>query len=878
MTSTDLAAQLRAIGKLLPTDPAQAEARARAILNDAPGHSEATLLLAAAIRRQGDAAGAAALLEPLAAAGATRADIYQELGLACASLGRTDEAIAHLETAVARNPKLPSAWRALGDQHAAAGRTEAADAAYAQSIRASVNDPELMRAADALVANELAIAEPILRAHLKGAPTDVAAIRMLAELASRLGRYGDAEKLLARALELAPGFRPARHNYALVLHRQNRSLEAITQIDLLLADDPHNAGLANLKAAALGRLGDFADAIALYDDALARQPNQPKVWMSYGHALKTVGRQADSVDAYRRSIALETGLGEAWWSLANLKRVALTLDDRAAMGAALAGGLSDDDRFHLHFALGKAEEDAGDFAAAFEHYDRGNVMRAEQVSYDPAEIERHVARSTALFTPEFFASRADQGCLSPDPIFILGMPRAGSTLLEQILSSHSAIEGTMELPDIPQIAMRIGGRKLRSEESGGFYQRQTHDIQQVYKIDGLADFLSVPGWNDTIWLTKQFRIDRDYAVFGEASFDILDNLTLTGSLRYFKYDNTLTGFFGYSAGKAFSSGVKQCGTPLSQPTILGAPCTNVGQNNPDATIIINPDGTVDPARSKDDGLIHRLNLTYNITDDHMVYATWSRGFRPGGSNRRGGVAFLADFLTNYEVGFKFAMADGMLRWNAAAFQLDWDNFQFAILGLNGLTEIRNAASARIRGIESDIILQPADALTFTAGVTWLDTELLEDYCGETDSAGNPIITCAQPLAPAGTRLPASAEFKGNLTMRYEAPLNDDWLAHLQLAGVYQSAINSDLRTAERALLGNLDAYGTIDAALGFNNEDSGWSVEAYVTNLLDERGQASVYAQCLEPVCATDDPAIDSNVYTVPSQPRTFGLRIGYQY
>ena len=465
MNPTELAAELRAIGKLLPTDAALAEARARAILSATPDQSEAALLLGAALRRQGDATGAAAVLELLAAAGATRADIYQELGLACASLGRTAEAIAHLETAVARNPKLSAAWRALGDQHTAAGRSDAADAAYAQAIRASVNDPELMRAADALVANELSAAEPILRARLKRAPTDVAAIRMLAELASRLGRYGDAEKLLSRALELAPGFRPARHNYALVLHRQNRSPEAIVQIDLLLADDPHNAGLANLKAAALGRVGEFADAIALYDDVLSRHPDQPKVWMSYGHALKTVGRQADSVDAYRRSIALEPGLGEAWWSLANLKRVEFSADDRTAMRAALAAELSAEDRFHLHFALGKAEEDAEDYAAAFDHYAQGNHLRAEQVSYEPQDIERHVARSRALFTPTFFAERAGQGSPAPDPIFILGMPRAGSTLLEQILSSHSQIEGTMELPDIPLIATRLSGRKLRSQDS-----------------------------------------------------------------------------------------------------------------------------------------------------------------------------------------------------------------------------------------------------------------------------------------------------------------------------------------------------------------------------------------------------------------------------
>ena len=362
-----------------------------------------------------------------------------------------------------RNPKLSAAWRALGDQQSARGNAALADAAYAQSIKASVSDPELLRAADALVSGELAVAEPILRARLKRAPTDVAAIRMLAELASRLGRYGDAEKLLTRALELAPGFRPARHNYALVLHRQNRAAEAIKQIDLLLADDPHNPGLANLKAAALGRIGEFGDALELYDKVLERMPDQPKVWMSYGHALKTVGQQAEAVAAYRKSIELAPGLGEAWWSLANLKRVEFGEADRAAMRQALTGELEAEDRFHLHFALGKAEEDAGNFPQSFEHYAHGNSLRRALIPYASAEIEDHVARSRAFFTPELFAARDGQGCPAPDPIFILGMPRAGSTLLEQILASHSQIEGTMELPDLPRMAGAIGKRKLRSE-------------------------------------------------------------------------------------------------------------------------------------------------------------------------------------------------------------------------------------------------------------------------------------------------------------------------------------------------------------------------------------------------------------------------------
>jgi tetratricopeptide (TPR) repeat protein len=381
------------------------------------------------------------------------------------------EQIARMEAAARARPGDADAWRTLGDAHTANGDVEQADAAYARSISASTQDPELLRAANALVTGDLPVAEGVLRARLKRAPTDVAAIRMLAELASRIGRYGDAEKLLRRAVELAPTFRAARHNLALVLHRQNRSVEALEMIEGLLEEDPansgpFNSGLANLKAAALGRIGEYEGAIDLYRQVLDRQPAQPKVWMSLGHALKTVGQQQESVEAYRRAIALEPGMGEVWWSLANLKRVTFTPEDRDAMRAALAGELSEDDRFHLEFALGKAEEDAGDYAVSFAHYARGNAARRQMVRHDPAELDEHLARCRAVYTPDFYDRRAGWGCPSPDPIFILGMPRAGSTLIEQVLSSHSQVEGTMELPDVPQIAGRLGrssdGKERRS--------------------------------------------------------------------------------------------------------------------------------------------------------------------------------------------------------------------------------------------------------------------------------------------------------------------------------------------------------------------------------------------------------------------------------
>lgn len=321
----------------------------------------------------------------------------------------------------------------------------------------TLRDPAMIAAALALFDNRLSDAEPLLRNELKANPFNVAAMRMLAELAGRIGRLKDAEHLLTRAVELAPGFVAARSNLATVLYRQNRPLEAIAALDALHALDPENLGSTNLKAAALGRLGDYDEALALYEQVLAQLSNQPKIWMSYGHTLKTVGRQADCIAAYRKALEIQPSLGEVWWSLANLKTVRFSEDDLAAMEAELArAGLAHEDCFHLHFALGKAREERGEAEAAFAHYAKGNELRSHELDYQANDTTARVDNAIASFTPTFFEARAGLGCPAPDPIFILGMPRAGSTLIEQILASHSQIEGTMELPDIPALAARLG--------------------------------------------------------------------------------------------------------------------------------------------------------------------------------------------------------------------------------------------------------------------------------------------------------------------------------------------------------------------------------------------------------------------------------------
>ncbi|MBF5089889.1 tetratricopeptide repeat protein [Novosphingobium sp. NBM11] len=317
-------------------------------------------------------------------------------------------------------------------------------------------DPRLIAAAAAMNENRLHEAEPLLRALLKEDPFDVRAIRMFAELAGRIGRYTDAENLLRRAIELAPDFTPARANLALVLYRTNRAAEALDELQRVTADDPDNPGHANLQAAAFGRIGEFDEALALYELVLKQAPDQPRVWMSYGHMLKTVGRQADGIAAYRRALDFSPTLGEAWWSLANLKTVRFTDQDIATMRAAReTPGIAEEDAWHLEFALGKALEDRGEVEAAFASYAAGNARRRARIPYRADETERKVDAMIATATPALFAAFDGAGAEAADPIFVVGMPRSGSTLVEQILASHSQVEGTSELPDIALLARDV---------------------------------------------------------------------------------------------------------------------------------------------------------------------------------------------------------------------------------------------------------------------------------------------------------------------------------------------------------------------------------------------------------------------------------------
>ncbi len=461
---------LKHAARLLASQPALAAEQATEILKVVPGQPGAMLLLAVAQRARGDLTAALAALEELCRRQPNWAEARFELGVTLGSAGQGEAAIAALRRAVALKPDLPDAWRVLADYLAGAGDAAGADEAYARHIKAATRDPRLLAPAAALVENRIPEAEALLRAHLKVYPTDVAALRMLAEVAARLRRWRDAQMLLERCLELAPGFDAARHNYALVLNRQGKPVAALPQVERLLEKEPRNPGYRNLKAAVLVNLGEYAQSARIYADVLKEFPQQPKVWMSYGHSLKTTGQAADAIAAYRGAIAREPTLGEAWWSLANLKTFTFTAADVAALRAALARtDLSEDDRLHFEFTLGKALEDERSYEESFQHYAAGNALRRKSLPYSAAENSAFVRRSRELFTREFFAARAGSGVAARDPIFIVGLPRAGSTLLEQILASHSRVEGTMELPDMPQIARDLAERG-GTDSGAGFFE------------------------------------------------------------------------------------------------------------------------------------------------------------------------------------------------------------------------------------------------------------------------------------------------------------------------------------------------------------------------------------------------------------------------
>jgi len=403
---------------------------------------------------------------------------------------------------------------------------------------------------------------------------------------------------------------------------------------------------------------------------------------------------------------------------------------------------------------------------------------------------------------------------------------------------------------------------------GLVHQRQVHNILQDYKVDALGSDFWIPGWPKTLWLTDQQRIDRDLAAFGQVTYDILPTLSLTAGLRVFDATNKLEGFFGLADTISSHTGVANCAKPLV-PSRFGGPCTNVNKH------------------VYEWGETHKFNLQWQIDDADMLYATYSTGFRPGGINRVGSLPpYQSDSLTNYEIGWKTSWFNNTVRWNGAAYWEDWDNFQFAFLGLNSLTQIANAGAARIQGVESDITWLVDDAFTITTSGAYNYARLTKVYCGDLDPATGALDTSCPnanypypPDAPKGTVLPSTPRFKGNITGRYEFDLLS-FKSHLQGSLVYQTSAYPDLRVQApspvtgvevpiRQVLGKMPAYATVDMTFGIAKDNLG--LDFAVQNLFDERGQIYRYAYCTTQVCGYQP-------YVLPTKPRFISITLSQKF
>ena len=468
--------------------------------------------------------------------------------------------------------------------------------------------------------------------------------------------------------------------------------------------------------------------------------------------------------------------------------------------------------------------------------------------------------------------------------------------------------------------------------AGAFYERQTNFIHQDYRVDGLAPLLSVNGLPGTLWLTQQRRVDRDYALFGEASWDIFPKITLTAGGRLFRYDNSLIGFFGFGRNPAYitgpdgsavagspppnaagssRTGVAACftqsgdslrdsqqfgtDTTLLPPAVEGSPCTNLG---------VFENGTVVPKHAKGHGVTYRFNAQWKPANGLMFYATWSKGFRPGGINRRGDIGpYNPDYLYNLEAGWKTTL--GPLRWNGAIYHELWKSFQFSFLGANSFTEIHNGKDARVNGIETDLNYIHG-GLTLNAAAAYTDAKTKGNICSDAsdttpncdavlDDNGTPNDPSDDTIdfisAPSGTRLPVTPKFKGSASARYTWPAWADVKAHVQGVVTYQGSAPSSLRTqialvgpdaqtvcdAAGALLANglcapnifqgkIRAATLVDLFAGLDWPR--YSVEIFGTNIFDKRNELSRFTAC----------GSCTRTLVVPGRPRTIGIRAGMKF
>ena len=438
---------------------AEALAQLEAPLGDYPENRDLLLIKAVGERHLGQLDAALATLATLGELHPNFSLMHQERGLCHVARKDAPAAIEALLRAVNINPALPMSWRMLEGVYRLSGDLDNAAVAAGHRDLLAALPPEVVRATSLFSDGDLAPAEQIVRAFLLRHGDHPEAMRLLAKIGMAHDVLDDAELLLEAVVTMLPDHAAARYDYARCLVARHKYPEAKGQLATLLAADPQHLDYRSLAATAAVGLGEHAAAITLYRAMLAEVPDAPDILLWLGHALKTIGELPEAIDAYRAAAAARADFGDAYWSLANLKTYRFTDDEIAAMRTQeAAASTAAEDRIHLCFALAKALEDRDETPDSWRYYERGNALKRAESRYRPEVIETNTARQIAICTSDFFARRAGWGDPRPDPIFILGLPRSGSTLLEQILASHSQVEGTQELADIQRLVQDLQGR------------------------------------------------------------------------------------------------------------------------------------------------------------------------------------------------------------------------------------------------------------------------------------------------------------------------------------------------------------------------------------------------------------------------------------
>jgi tetratricopeptide (TPR) repeat protein len=454
---------------------ADAEALLQSFVLEHDASSEAHYLLAVCQRYLKQPNNALKTLQRLRAIEPAYGRAYQEEGHVHTALGDSPGALQAYRHAVSLNNSLLASWQAIAALLANQNDSELKTEAARQIEKLSALPPELLSVRNMTAERRYYQAEELCRRFLKVNPKFVEGMRLLADLGVKSEVLDDAEFILESAVEFEPNNAFARHDYMTVLYRRQKYEESLQQAKILVDSDPENLDFHISFANQSVAVGDYDAALKIYDDAIAQRPNSAELHLVHGHALKTIGNVEPAVAAYRHAYRSRQNFGDAYWSLANLKTYRFTEAEVGAMqDSEKSAATVIEDRAHLCFALGKHFEDTRKFADSARYYSQGNTLRKSQTRYDEQQMTDRLDLQKEHCSEALFAAHDGSGHAAPDPIFIVGLPRAGSTLLEQILASHSQIDGTMELPNIPALAFRLAGRRRIDEEP--LYPAVLHDL------------------------------------------------------------------------------------------------------------------------------------------------------------------------------------------------------------------------------------------------------------------------------------------------------------------------------------------------------------------------------------------------------------------